>query len=151
MLSFARALHVLGVIWWVGGVAMVTATILPALRNAGLSEAERQRIFRTIRTRFVWQARASILIVGVTGAYLLDYLGGIARLRIVAAGWWIDLMLFTWGLFALLLFVLEPLGLMQRTGIAHKPRAFFLMHVFLLVLALVTAGAGVMWAHGGIY
>lgn len=151
MLSLARALHVLAVLWWVGGVAMVTATILPALRNAGLQDAERQRIFRTIRGRFVWQARAAVLLVGVSGAYLLAYLGGIARLRAGEAGWWIDLMLATWGVFALLLFVLEPLGLMQRTGIARKPRAFFLMHVLLLVLALVTVASGVIWAHGGIY
>src|SRR5690606_15507317 len=134
-----------------GGVAMVTATILPALRSAGLSDAERQRIFRTIRGRFVWQARAAELLVGASGAYLLAYLGGIARLRAATAGWWIDLMLFTWAVFALLLFVLEPLGLMQKTGIARKPRAFLLMHAVLLVLALVTVGSGVMWAHGGFY
>src|SRR5690606_23487914 len=105
MLSLARAVHVLGVLWWVGGVAMVTATILPALRSAGLSDAERQRIFRTIRGRFVWQARAAVLLVGASGAYLLAYLGGIARLRAATAGWWIDLMLFTWAVFALLLSV----------------------------------------------
>ena len=151
MLSLARALHVLGVIWWVGGVAMVTATILPALRNAGLADAERRRIFGRIRARFVWQARAAVLIVGASGAYLLAYLGGIARLRSGPAGWWIDLMIVTWAVFALLLFVLEPLGLMKRTGIATKPLAFLLMHALLLVLALVTVASGVIWAHGGIY
>lgn len=151
MMSLARAVHVLGVIWWVGGVAMVTASILPGLKSAGLSDAERLRIFRTIRSRFVWQARVAVLLVGASGGYLLAYLGGIARLRIGPAGWWIDLMLVTWAVFALLLFVLEPLGLMRRTGIARKPRAFFLMHVFLLALALVTAASGVIWAHGGIY
>lgn len=151
MMSLARAVHVLGVIWWVGGVAMVTASILPALKNAGLADDERLRIFRTIRGRFVWQARAAVLLVGVSGAYLLAYLGGFTRLRMGLAGWWIDLMVLTWAVFALILFVLEPLGLMRRTGIARKPRAFFLMHVFLLTLALVTAGSGVIWAHGGIY
>lgn len=151
MLSLARAVHVLGVIWWVGGVAMVTASILPALRNAGLSDDERLRIFRTIRARFVWQARAALLLVGVSGAYLLAYLGGIARLRLGPAGWWIDLMIVTWAVFTLILFVLEPVGLMRRTGIARKPRAFLLMHVVLLALALVTSAAGVIWAHGGIY
>lgn len=151
MLSLARALHVVGVIWWVGGVAMVTATILPALRSAGLPDTERQRIFGAIRRRFVWQARAAVLLVGASGAYLLAYLGGIARLRTAAGGWWIDLMLVTWTVFALLLFVLEPLGLMHKTGIARKPRAFLLMHVLLLVLALVTVAAGAIFAHGGIY
>lgn len=150
MLSVARALHVLGVIWWVGGVAMVTATILPALKSAGLPDADRQHVFRTIRGRFVWQARAAVLLVGASGAYLLAYLGGIARLRVLAAGWWIDLMVLTWAVFALLLFVLEPVGLMARTGIARKPRAFLLMHVVLLVLALVTVCAGAIFAHGGI-
>lgn len=150
MLSLARAVHVLSVLWWVGGVAMVTATILPALRRADLSADERQHVFREIRRRFAWQARAAVLLAGASGAYLLMYLGGIARLR-VAAGWWVDLMLVTWGLFALLLFVLEPLGLMHRTGIMHRPRAFLLLHAFLLSLALATIAAGVIGAHGGIY
>lgn len=151
MMSLARAVHVLGVIWWVGGVAMVTASILPALRSTALPDAERRRIFRSIRGRFVWQARAAVLLVGASGAYLLAYLGGVARLRSGPAGWWVDLMIVTWAVFALLLFVLEPLGLMQRTGIARKPRTFLLMHVLLLTLALVTAASGVIWAHGGIY
>lgn len=150
MLSLARALHVLGVLWWVGGVAMVTATLLPALRRTGLSEPERQQVFKTIRRRFAWQARIAVLLVGATGGYLLTYLGGLVRLR-TEAGWWIDLMLATWSVFALLLFVLEPLGVMHRTGIGRRPRAFLLMHVLLLTLALATVGAGVIGAHGGLY
>ncbi|HEY8521068.1 MAG TPA: hypothetical protein VIN61_13375 [Gammaproteobacteria bacterium] len=151
MLSLARALHVLGVLWWVGGVAMVTASIVPALRQADLTDEERRRIFGKIRARFVWQARAAVLLVGATGAYLLTYLGGIARLRSLAVGWWIDLMILTWAVFALLLFVLEPLGIMQKTGIGRRPRAFLIMHAGLLALALAAVASGVIWAHGGIY
>jgi putative copper export protein len=32
----ARALHVLGVVIWIGGVAMVTMVVLPALRRGDL-------------------------------------------------------------------------------------------------------------------
>lgn len=149
MINIARAAHVLGVLWWVGGVAMVTATILPALRRSGLSEPERLLAFKQIQRRFVWQARGAVLLVGASGAYLLVYLGGLARLR-PSVGWWIDLMLVTWAVFAMLLFVLEPLGLMHKTGLMRRPRAFLAVHVLLLSLALAAVAAGVIGAHGGL-
>ncbi len=146
----ARMLHVLGVVWWVGGVLMVTATILPALRRSGLSEAERQQAFKQIRRRFAWQARAAVLLVAASGSYMLVHLGGLSRLAL-RFGWWIDLMIVTWTIFALILFVLEPLGIMQKTGLMRRPRAFLLMHVFLTGISLATVAASVLGAHGAFY
>lgn len=149
-ITLARVLHVLGVVWWVGGVVMVTATILPALGQAGLSEAERLNTFKQIRRRFAWQARFAVLFVGASGIYMLIYLGGGARLAL-PLGWWIDLMIVTWTIFALILFVLEPLGLMHKTGLMSRPRAFLLMHVFLSGLSLVTVAVSILGAHGAFY
>lgn len=150
MLSLARAVHVIGVLWWAGGVLTVTATILPALRHSGLPESERAAVFARIRRRFAWQARVATLLVGASGAYLITYLGGIARLR-PSLGWWIDLMIVTWSVFALLLFVLEPLGIMHRAGLARRPAAFLTMHVVLSALLLATVACGVIGSHGGIF
>lgn len=148
MIHLARAAHVLGVVWWIGGVAMVTATLLPLLVRRDLSEPERLAVFRQIRRRFAWQARGAVLLVGATGAYLLARLGGLARLD-SPAGWWIDLMILTWGLFFMMLFVLEPLGVLQKAGLMQKPRAFLGLHIALLGLGLAAIAAAVVGAHGG--
>jgi uncharacterized membrane protein len=148
MIHLARAAHVLGVVWWIGGVAMVTATLLPLLVRREPSEPERLAVFRQIRRRFAWQARGSVLLVGATGAYLLGRLGGLARLG-WPAGWWIDLMILTWGLFFMMLFVLEPLGALQKAGLMQKPRAFLALHIVLLGLGLAAIAASVVGAHGG--
>lgn len=149
MIDFARAAHVIGVVWWIGGVAMVTATLLPLLVRGDLSEPERQQVFREIRRRFAWQARAAVLLVGAAGAYLLYRLGGLARLD-WSAGWWLDLMILTWGLFFMMLFVLEPLGVLRKTGMMRRPRAILGVHVVLLSLGLVTIAAAVIGGHGGL-
>lgn len=39
MIYLARAAHVPGVVWWIGGVAMVTATLLPPLALAATAAA----------------------------------------------------------------------------------------------------------------
>jgi uncharacterized membrane protein len=65
----ARALHVLGVVIWIGGVAMVTTVALPAVRRGDIG-ADRLRAFQAIEHRFVWQARMAVIIVGLTGFYM---------------------------------------------------------------------------------
>ena len=62
----ARALHVLGVVLWIGGVAFVTTVLLPAVRRLKAPE-ERVEFFETLERRFAWQARGTTLLVGATG------------------------------------------------------------------------------------
>jgi uncharacterized membrane protein len=63
----ARALHVLAVVIWIGGVAMVTLVVLPALRRDDLG-SNRLQVFEAIERRFAWQGRLATLIVGLTGS-----------------------------------------------------------------------------------
>ncbi len=65
----ARALHVLGVVMWIGGVAMATTVALPAVR-AAISVETWLAAFKAIERRFVWQARTAIIVVGLTGIYM---------------------------------------------------------------------------------
>ena len=67
----ARALHVLAIVIWIGGVAMVTMVVLPALRRGDLG-ANRLQVFEAIERRFAWHARAATIIVGLTGFYMTD-------------------------------------------------------------------------------
>jgi uncharacterized membrane protein len=141
------AVHVLAVVWWVGGVAMVTATLLPIFNR--LPPPERIQRIRQLEARVVNQARAAVVLAGITGFWMLGLTGGFARLRF-AYGWWIDLMLLVWVLFTVMLFVAEPLRLPARLGLVHKPRAFLALHAVLLGLALAAIFCGVIGARGGL-
>ena len=66
----ARVLHVLGVVLWIGGVAMVTTVLLPATRRLNTT-AERAVFFETVESGFVRQARVTTLVTGLSGLYLV--------------------------------------------------------------------------------
>ena len=151
-LALARALHVLAVLIWIGGVSMVTTVVLPALRRRELG-ADSLLAFATIERRFAWQARAAVLLVVVTGLYMVMRLDLWRRFRAVEF-WWMHAMVAVWLIFALALFVIEPLGLhrrLRRAGSA-TPRAtlqrLHRVHLVLLALALITLLAAVAGSHG---
>ena len=68
-LTLARALHVLSVVHWIGGVAFVTMVLLPAVRKLA-SPRERVALFEKIERRFAVQARISTLIAGLSGFWM---------------------------------------------------------------------------------
>ncbi len=150
----ARLLHVLGVVLWIGGVAMVTTVILPSVRRFR-DPGERVRFFEQVEGRFAWQARGTTLLTGLTGFYLLHRKGW--WLLGHASYWWIHAMIVVWTLFTLMLFVLEPLVLhrwFRRAARENPERTFRLiqqLHWGLLILSLVTIVGGVAGAHGYLF
>jgi uncharacterized membrane protein len=148
----ARALHVLGVVIWIGGVAMVTMVVLPALRRGDLG-TNRLQVFEAIERRFAWHARLATLIVGLTGFYVTLRLDLWDRFR-SAGFWWMHAMVCLWLLFTLLLFVAEPLVLHRRFhawALATPDAAFALLqraHWVLLALSLVTVLGAVAGSQG---
>jgi len=111
-LALARTLHVLAVVIWIGGVSIVTTALLPAVRRGEIG-ANRLAAFQAIERRFVWQARAAIIIVGVTGLYMIVQADLWDRFR-SADYWWMHAMVGLWAIFAIGLFVVEPLFLDRR-------------------------------------
>ncbi|MDN5864415.1 MAG: hypothetical protein L0I62_04275 [Gammaproteobacteria bacterium] len=146
-LAILRALHVVGVVWWIGGVAIATCVILPMVRR--FPPEERLQRIKQFEHRFAVQARIAVLIVGITGFWMLAELGGIARLTAPGA-WWLDLMILVWLIFALLLFIAEPLGLPAKVGLIQSPFGFQMLHTVMLILALAAVFAGVLGVHGGL-
>jgi uncharacterized membrane protein len=150
--GYARALHVIGVVFWIGGVAMVTTVLLPALKR--LSHEERPvEFFERLESRFARQARWSTALVGVTGFYLvyaLDLWHRFLELRY----WWMDAMVLVWMIFTLMLFVLEPLFLHRRIHERAQRdqigtlRRIAAMHWGLLVLSIAAIAGAVAGAHG---
>ena len=54
--AFGRVVHILGVVLWIGGVALETTVLLPAIKP--LKSAEEQiSTFDMIESRFAWQAK----------------------------------------------------------------------------------------------
>jgi hypothetical protein len=151
-LVLARVLHVLAVVVWIGGLSIVTTTLLPAIRRGELG-TDWLGAFQAIERRFVWQARMAVLLVGASGFYMLaeadlwDRFGSLAY-------WWMHAMLGLWAIFAIGLFLFEPLILDRRLpGLAaRRPAATFAWlagaHWLLLALSLITVFGAVAGSHG---
>jgi len=151
-LALARALHILGVVIWIGGVSMATTVAIPAVRRGDLG-SDRLRAFQAFEHRFVWQARAAVVLVGLTGLYMLaklDLWDGFHDL----AFWWLHAMVCVWLIFAFVLFIGEPLILHRLFPgwAARRPeRAFAWLHrahIVLLALSLLTVFGAVAGSHG---
>nr|WP_295742410.1 hypothetical protein [uncultured Acidocella sp.] len=125
----ARALHVLAVVIWIGGVSMATTVVLPAVRRGDLGE-DRLAAFQAIERRFVWQARTAIALVGLTGFYMVWRLDLWDRFRSLRF-WWMHAMVGVWLLFTFVLFIAEPFILHRHFrgwATAHPAVAFAWLH-----------------------
>ena len=150
--TIARALHVLAVVLWIGGVAFVTTVLLPAVRNTQ-APADRVVFFENVERRFSGQARFMTALAGLTGFYMVVRLDLWDRFLSVAY-WWMHAMVTIWLLFTLMLFVAEPLFLHQWLLARAKTRpegTFGLverLHQILLALSLITLIGAVLGSHG---
>ena len=151
-LILARALHVLAVVVWIGGVSMVTTVVLPAIRRGALGE-DRLRALEGIERRFVWYARAAVIVVGATGFYMVGRLDLWPRFQLPGF-WWMHAMVGVWLIFVLILFLVEPLAVRRRRANERSPAPDRLLarvyrgHLVLLALALVTVFGAVAGSHG---
>lgn len=151
-LTVARAIHVLAVIHWMGGVAFVTAVILPAL--AVFEEPSRRvALFEAIEHRFAAQVKVSVPVAGLSGFYMAWRLDAWDRF-LAPSGWWLAAMALVWLLFMSILFVVEPLllsGWFQQRATADPHGTFRRVqrvHWVLLLAGMATAAGGVLGAHG---
>ncbi len=154
-LTVARAIHVIGVVFWIGGVAFVTTVLLPGIRRLPDSQ-ERVAFFEKIEQRFAWQARVTTLFVGASGFYITAVLDLWDRFE-SAAYWWMHAMVLVWTVFTVMLFVVEPLFLHRWFLIkaAEKPERTFRLierlHWILLVISTLTVFGAVAGGHGAVF
>ncbi|WP_223393704.1 CopD family protein [Caulobacter segnis] len=149
-LAIVRAAHVLGVVIWIGGVVFVTTVLLPGLA-ADYAPARRLQAFHRLEGRFAWVARACVAVVGVTGFWMVHRLALWSRFSDPTA-WWLHAMVGVWTLFALILFMAEPLVLHRRMAQSRDPARAFrrlaVMHWALLAVSLIAIFGAVAGAHG---
>jgi uncharacterized membrane protein len=150
--TLARAIHVIAVVFWIGGMAMVTTVLLPAVWRFKSSD-ERVAFFESVEQRFARQSRVSTLAAGLSGfsmIYRLNLWSGFASV----AFWWMHAMTALWLIFTLMLFVLEPLFLHRwfHARAQVTPEATFRLiqglHWFLLSLSIITIFGAITGSHG---
>ncbi|EZP74473.1 Membrane protein [Sphingomonas paucimobilis] len=139
-ITIARAIHVLAVVLWIGGVAFVTLVLMPSIRR-GSPPDQWLATFHRFEERFAGQARLWVLIAGASGLWMIDRGQMWSRFADLHF-WWMHAMLAVWTVFAAMLFLIEPLGLHQRLKRSGRPATEFRrmewMHRILLLLAAIT-------------
>lgn len=146
----ARALHVLSIVHWIGGVAFVTLVVLPLAAVRG--GADGFALFDAIERRFAAQVRVSIPFAGASGfwmSYRMDLWARFAEPRF----WWMTAMAGLWLAFMLIVFVVEPLfrsrfDRLAAADPANALRRIGRAHALLLLLAAVTTLGAVAGAQG---
>ena len=148
----ARILHVIAVVLWIGGVAFATTVLIPSLKKITDSTSKLE-LFEQLEGRFAFQAKFTVLITGFSGFYMLEAMHAWERYWHLQF-WWLHLMTLVWLLYALVLFVLEPLFLhrwFRQLATKNSYEAFILlhrMHVILLTLSLLAIFGAVAGVHG---
>jgi len=100
-----------------------------------------------------YKAKITTLLTGLSGFYLLYVLDGWHRYAEIGY-WWIHAMTLIWGIFTLVLFVLEPRFLhrwFRKQSEKEPVKTFALNHRFLavlLALSLLTIAGAVAGSHG---
>lgn len=150
-IALMRALHVLAIIHWVGGLGFVTLVVLP-LAGTRATMAEALSLFEIVERRFSAQVRLSVPLAGLTGLWMSWRLELWDRF-VDPAYWWMAAMAGLWAVFMLMLFVIEPLlhARVAARARAHPGATLRLisrLHCGLLALAALTAFGAVGGAHG---
>lgn len=151
-LTLARALHIIAVVLWIGGVAMVTTVLIPAIKKMK-SKEEQIGTFEKIEGRFALQAKITTLITGITGFYMMYKLDAWDR-YLYLRYWWVHAMTLVWLIFTVILFVLEPFvlhKLFKKYAEKNPGKTFDFMqraHWVLLIISLITIFGAVAGSHG---
>lgn len=149
-LILARTVHVFAVLFWIGGVGFVTWVLMPTLR-ANHEPQDCLCRFQQIEGRFAWQARGWVLLAGASGFWMVARAEMWSRFGDVRF-WWMHLMVALWAVFALMLFLIEPLHLHRSLASSTNPEADFRrmmwLHRLLLVISTITIFGAVGGSHG---
>ena len=146
--TIARIIHILSIVFWIGGVAMVTTVVTPLINKNGFD------IFDKVEHNFSKQAKISTLLAGISGFYMIYELNIWSRFFSLDF-WWMHAMVLIWTLFTLVLFIFEPLfldKLFRKYSSSHpKETARFIsvFHWVLLLLSLLTISGAMYGVHGG--
>lgn len=153
-ITLARALHILSIVIWIGGVSFVTVVLIPLLRTN--KDMDSLTLFNQIENRFAYIARAVVLIAGISGFYMVYQLNAWDRFFDLTF-FWMHAMLILWLMFMVALFIVEPFFLKDHGRMVKQNhnisnlRKTQIVHWILLSLSLVVVVISVLGAHGFFY
>jgi uncharacterized membrane protein len=81
----ARALHVIGVVLWIGGMAFATTVLIPSLKEIRDS-TNRLALFEQLEGRFAVQAKVATVVTGISGFYMLEVMNAWDRYQLWNTG-----------------------------------------------------------------
>jgi len=148
----ARVIHIAAVVYWIGGVAFVTTVLIPSIK-ANKNPNVRLEQFEQLEGRFAKQAKVSTTLAMLSGFYMAHYLNAWDR-YLDSSFWWMHLMTLVWFVFALVLFVLEPLVLHEKfkewaTKDSQKSfNRLHTMHIVLLSISTIAIVGAMAGSHG---
>lgn len=148
----ARIIHVVCVVFWIGGVAMVTTVMIPSLKVMD-TNSEPFKLFHTFEKIFAKQARVTTLLTGLSGFYMLNAIDGWSHFY-DPSFWWFYGMIIIWAIFSIMLFVIEPFILPRVVGkipglVAKRVFSLmYVMHIILLAASVLTIAGAVGGSHG---
>ncbi|MGB0390799.1 MAG: hypothetical protein ACPGRC_07220 [Salibacteraceae bacterium] len=150
--TIARVIHILAIVVWIGGVAMVTTVIIPAVKRMK-SKTDKVNTFEELEGRFSFQAKITTLLTAISGFYMIYELDAWNRYFDLKY-WWFWAMTIVWLLFTLVLFVLEPFILhkLYKKYANNNPETTFefihKFHIILLSISLITIAGAMAGSHG---
>ena len=151
-LIIARAIHIISIVIWIGGVGFVTAVLIPTIQRFA-HEKQGLSIFHVIENRFAFIARFSVLLAGLSGLYMVYALNAWDRFTQIQY-FWMHAMVLLWLMFAFALFIIEPF-LFKNHGRIVKDhdaninfRKTVIAHWIIFILSLATIFVSALEAHG---
>ena len=146
----ARAIHILSVLFWIGGVAFVTLVVMSSIRGSTAPD-DRLAAFHRIEGRFAPQARVWVVLAGVSGVWMIHRAQMWDRFA-YPQFWWMHAMAALWAIFFAMLFLVEPLFLHRRMqnspDLGRDFRRMERLHRILLLLGVVTVLGAAAGSHG---
>ena len=148
--ALARVIHVVAVLFWIGGVAFVTTVLFPSVAHNQAPD-DRLSVFHRFEGPFAKQARIWVLLAGASG-FWMTWRADLWSRFVDPHYWWMHAMVIVWAGFTLMLFVIEPLALHKRMEDSTTPAADFdrmsRMHKVALTVSIITLIGAVGGSHG---
>jgi len=151
-------IHLLTVILWIGGLAFITTMVFPIIIRTK-DPLGKVLLFQKIEHRFAGTARIYNLITGASGIIMVLLMGWQSAL-LTRQGLPLLIMALIWVFWFVMLFGLEPLVIkkMLKRMMSNSDKmdidAVFSrmnkMHWLLLVVSLLAATCGAIFAHGAL-
>ncbi len=151
-LTFARIIHIIAIVIWIGGVYMVTTVIIPAVKKMN-SKENKIAVFEKIEGRFSNHAKVATVLTAISGFYMVYKLDAWDRFESIRF-WWMHAMVLIWFIFSLILFFLEPFLLhkvFKKFADKNPEKTFNILHRahwVLLLLSIITIIGAVAGSHG---